>query len=97
MKLLRREETGSKIIQPVERLAFSWRRANLCNLTGERQRNYVDIGRFVGLVVEKRIHSQACFRYKQKVCSACGTFKAQWSYPTHRWSSEDKTGLETGI
>lgn len=48
--LRRREKTGYKIIQIVERLAFSWRGATL---TGERQRSYVDIGRFVGLVVEK--------------------------------------------
>ena len=50
--LRRREKTGCKNIQPVERLDFSWRRATFCNLTGERQRNYVDIDRFVGLVVE---------------------------------------------
>lgn len=56
--LRRREKIESKIIQPVERLAFSWRRANFCNLTGERQRNHVDIGRFVGLVVEKEENSQ---------------------------------------
>lgn len=45
--LRRREKIDTKI--HVERLAFSWRRASFCNLTGERQSSHVDIGfRFGG-------------------------------------------------
>lgn len=51
--------------------------------TGEKQRSSEDTGRFADLVVEKGIHSQACFLHRQ-VRGACRTLQAPVEIPSQQ-------------